>query len=606
MPTQWSTHSVEFKGGLISNMSPLQQGINAQGSSTILQNMESDRQGGYTKIKGYQKFSSTQIPGTNEVKALKVVSSGRAVVGREIDTAAVTTMQTATAKVNGATSSSTSVVLDNNSGTISVGMFVTAGGGSGLTGTVTVTAVTDQNNITLSSAQSLVDNADLTFGDLSSNDVGKTAYYYGTGTTWTHLVTAAQVGGAKNRKASFNFDGDDKTVFVDGLHYPLIYNSNGNTAEYLTSASPNINTDVEGSDLVVVFKNTGFYAKGSTILFTAPFSIDNFSAADGAGSISVGSTVTGLIVFREQLIIFTQDAVKKLVGNTSSDFSLQPITEKIGCISADSVQEFGGDVMYLAPDGLRLLSATDRIGDFALDVASDKIYKDSDDFLNSTSQFASVILREKGQYRIFAYIRDQNREIAAGLIATKFIAQGAGGIEWSTTKGIKAYICDSVYSGRLESIMFANNDGYLYELEQTNGFDGSNVETIMESPYMPITDPEVRKTAYKLTLYTDPQGLMDVKFNLLFNFDSGGDTRIVQPPQISIGGVAGSGIFVFGGATSVFGGTGVTFGSKVKRIYNENLIGSFHTVAMRITSNDTNPPFTLDSAVLQYRQNDRQ
>lgn len=61
MPTQWSTHSVEFKGGLISNMSPLQQGINAQGSSTILQNMESDRQGGYTKIKGYQKFSSTQI-----------------------------------------------------------------------------------------------------------------------------------------------------------------------------------------------------------------------------------------------------------------------------------------------------------------------------------------------------------------------------------------------------------------------------------------------------------------------------------------------------------------------------------------------------------------
>ena len=33
--------------------------------------------------------------------------------------------------------------------------------------------------------------------------------------------------------------------------------------------------------------------------------------------------------------------------------------------------------MYLAPDGLRLLSATDRIGDFALDVASDKIFKDS-------------------------------------------------------------------------------------------------------------------------------------------------------------------------------------------------------------------------------------
>jgi hypothetical protein len=606
MPTQWSTHLVEFKGGLISNMSPLQQGINAQGSSTILQNMESDRQGGYTKIKGYQKFSTTAIPGTGPIKALHVVSGGRAVVSRKIDTAAVTTMQTATAQVNGATSSSTSVVLDNNSGTIEVGMYVTGDASSGLSGTVTVAAVTDQNNITLSSAQTLTDDATLSFGALSSGDIDKTAYYYGTGTNWIHLATTAQVGGNKARKVTFNFDGDDKTLFVDGLHYPGIYNASGNTMEFLSASSPKINTDVQGADLVTIFKNTAFYAKDSTILFTAPFTVDNFSAADGAGSISVGNTVTGLIVFREQLIIFTQDAVKRLIGNSSSDFSLQPITDKIGCINSDSVQEFGGDVMYLAPDGLRLLSATDRIGDFALDVASDKIYKDSDDFLNSTTEFASVILREKGQYRIFAYLSSQNREIAAGLIATKFIAQGADGIEWSTTKGIKAYICDSVYSDRLEAIMFANEDGYLYEMEQTNGFDGNDVETIMETPYMPITDPEIRKTAYKLTLYTDPQGLMDLKFNLLFNFDSGGDTRIVQPPQITIGGAAGSGIFTFGAANAVYGGSGVTFGNKVIRIYNENLIGSFHTVAMRITSNDQLPPYTLDSAVLQYRQNDRQ
>ena len=62
MATQWSTFPVEFKGGLISNLSPLQQGVNAIGSATILQNMEPDRQGGYTKIRGYQKFSSSTVP----------------------------------------------------------------------------------------------------------------------------------------------------------------------------------------------------------------------------------------------------------------------------------------------------------------------------------------------------------------------------------------------------------------------------------------------------------------------------------------------------------------------------------------------------------------
>ena len=157
--------------------------------------------------------------------------------------------------------------------------------------------------------------------------------------------------------------------------------------------------------------------------------------------------------------------------------------------------------------------------------------------------------------------------------------------------------------------MFANEDGFIYEMEQTNGFDGSNIETVVETPFMPITDPEVRKTAYKLTLYTDPTGQMDLKFRLLFDFDSGGDSRIIQPEEISIGSdTGGSGVFIYGNPTAVYGtaGSSVIYGSKLKRVYNENLIGSFHTVAMRITSDSTNPPFTLDSAVLQYRQNDRQ
>lgn len=606
MPTQWTTFPVEFKGGLISNLAPLQQGINAIGSATILQNMESDRQGGYTKIKGYQKFSSTTIPGIGKIQALHVVSSGRAVVARKIDATAVTTFQTATASVNGATTSSTVVSVDGNSGTIEVGMFVT-GGGILASERIKVATVTNQNNIVLDTARTFADDAVLTFGNLHSTDINKTAYYYGTGTNWFHMVTTVDAGVNKARKASYNFDGEDRAVFVDGLHYPGIYNTLGNTMSFLSASSPNINTDVQGADHVSIFKNHAFYAKDDQIFFSVPNTVDNFNTGAGAGSIRVGGDVTGMVPFREQLIVFTENSIQRITGNTSSDFTMQPITTKIGCISADSVQEFGGDIIYLAPDGLRLLSATDRIGDFSLDVASDKIFKDADDFLASTPNFCSVILREKGQYRIFAYIETQNRVQSLGLLATKFIAQGADGIEWSTTKGIKAYVADSVYSLNAEAIMFANEDGYLYEMEQTNGFDSANIATILETPYMPITDSEIRKTAYKLSLYTDPGGQMNLGFRLLFDFDSGDDTRIVQPDEITVASTSGGGgVFIFGATNAVYGGTGVVYGSKVKKLYNENLVGSFYTVAMRITSNDTNPPFTLDSAVLQYRQNDRQ
>ena len=103
--------------------------------------------------------------------------------------------------------------------------------------------------------------------------------------------------------------------------------------------------------------------------------------------------------------------------------------------------------MYLAPDGIRLLSATDRIGDFGLDIASDSIAKDANVFLNSASNFASVLIREKSQYRIFAYIESEQQGVAKGLIATKFVSQGASGISWATTQGMKAHVADSRYSG---------------------------------------------------------------------------------------------------------------------------------------------------------------
>jgi hypothetical protein len=115
MATQWQTFPIEFKGGLISNMSALQQGMNAVGSATILQNMEPNKEGGYTKIRGFEKYSTTTVPGSGPILALKVISSGRIVTARKVDNSAITAL-TATASVNGAISSSTALAVDGNSG----------------------------------------------------------------------------------------------------------------------------------------------------------------------------------------------------------------------------------------------------------------------------------------------------------------------------------------------------------------------------------------------------------------------------------------------------------------------------------------------------------
>ena len=67
---------------------------------------------------------------------------------------------TSTARVNGAISSTTALVVDTNVGTITAGMTVT---GEGIVGTVTVSSLSDQNNLVLSTQQTLSDNVALTF-----------------------------------------------------------------------------------------------------------------------------------------------------------------------------------------------------------------------------------------------------------------------------------------------------------------------------------------------------------------------------------------------------------------------------------------------------------
>ena len=67
MATQWQTFPVPFTGGLITNISPLQQGINNVGSAYQLQNFEPSLDGGYRKVAGYNKFIDAALSGSGPV-----------------------------------------------------------------------------------------------------------------------------------------------------------------------------------------------------------------------------------------------------------------------------------------------------------------------------------------------------------------------------------------------------------------------------------------------------------------------------------------------------------------------------------------------------------
>ena len=511
MATAWQTFPIEFRGGLISNLSPLQQGINAVGSATFLQNFEPSKEGGYRRINGFTKFSDTTVPGTGVILGVKVVNPDEILALR--------------------------------------------------------------------------------------NTGGTSAIYQGTGGVWSLKATAPLAGG-KCRFADFNLNGTHKVAVVDGANYPAIYDDVLNTATYMTAPA-----DLEGASHVAVFKGTIFYAKENRLFFSAPFNESDFSAANGAGTISVSHTITGLIVFREQLIIFSRNKIQRLVGSSIADFAVQPITDSIGCIDPDTIQEVGGDIMYLAPDGIRLLSATDRIGDFGLEIASDPIAADAKSFTDISVSFCSIVLREKAQYRIFGYVGSEQAQTAQGLIATKFSAQGAGNVSWATTAGIKAFVADSKYTSSSEQVVFANEDGYVYELEVGSSFDGEPIEAVYQSPFMAITDPRTRKTFYKLTTYVELEGAVSLTLGVKYDFERDRGFDVLQP-EVDVISSTGTAVFFYGSPASVYGTA--KYGGILDNVYENSLVGSGKTIALRISDNSTNPAFSLDTAILEYAQNDRQ
>lgn len=515
MAIQWQTFPIEFRGGLISNLSPLQQGTNAVGSATILQNFEPNKEGGYTKIKGFSKFDNNQVTGSGEIKGVKVVNSTKILAARK-------------------------------------------------------------------------------------NSNNRTQFFKSTGSGWTALTeNTSSTEGNKIRSATFNLDGTEKIVFVDGVNYPCIYNTSNDSLTHLSSSN---SSDIQGSNHITVFKSTVFYGKGNKLYFTAPFTADDFSPANNAGVINTVDNITGLITFREQLIIFTERSIKRLTGNTAADFLLQPITERIGCIDPDTVQEFGGDVIYLAPDGIRLLSATDRIGDFGLDVPSDVIAKDFKNFTLNSNSFCSLVLKTKAQYRIFNYQATQKQGTSRGLIVTKFSSQGSSNVGFSTIKGIKVNVADSKSVGSSELTVIGNDSGYIYKLEDGHSFDGEVIDSVYESPYMPINDPEIRKTFYKLTVFAEPTSAMSFDVKLKYNFQFSGDTQTLQPTSYNITN-AGSATFVFGGGQAIYGSA--NYGLSLKTEFPINVQGSGTTVSLRIEDKSTNPAFTLDTAVLEFANRDR-
>ena len=405
------------------------------------------------------------------------------------------------------------------------------------------------------------------------------------GSSWTS-IDSGRTGASKYRFERFNFDGTDKIIFVDGTNAPVVFNSS-------LSATDVSDSSVAGSKYVVSFKNHMFYAGKSTtkqeVVFSQPFDEDAFSSGAGAGSIKVDDEITGIKVFRDDLFIFCETRIFKLAGSSSANFAVADVTRDIGCINGDTIQEFAGDLIFLGPDGLRTIAGTARIGDVELGTISSNVQSIFNDNIANASEFDSVVIPDKTQYRIFFtkgnVAENQTKGITCVLKGQKF--------EFAELRGIRPSCTDHfVDEGDVIVLHGSYQSGYIYRQEIGNTFDGTSIFAKYRSPDLTFNDPGIRKHMQKVIVNYKPEAAIDADLFVRYDYEDAGSARPAAYPLDSTDVVA-----IYG--TSTYGTP--TYGGASQPLVRQAVEGSGFAVALRVNDGGSTAPYSLKGFQLEYQ-----
>ena len=587
------TFAASCLGGLVLNQDPLTQGGQMPGSALRLINYEPALNGGYRRISGY-KNSYGELTGLANSPVLGVH------VSADINQGIFGCRKPA--------SGNNHLHWYNNYYDVTLA----SGQGSGFTVGETVTGVISSSDDTGVAATGTVISTTsnaivINFGKLpdaisATGNVLTGGTSTATGTVqstpvvkgWqavTSVGSPTMVGVSKVRFESFNW-GAAKFAMADGINPASTWN--GTTYVQLNGGQA-----PSAPSLVAAFNNhlflAGDPAEPYNLYFSAPVDETDWTPASGAGVINVGFKVIQLKAFRNELFIFGSNSIKRLVGNNIADFQLVTVTSNLGCVAPDSVAEFNGEILFLAPDGIRPVTGTDRIGDIELATLSKPIQSIFEDYTanEDLATMTTVVLKKKSQFRLFFANQD-----SLGIIgAIRRSGQGGAGFEFSQLVGVSVYCADSGYIGDEEFVIHGDSVGYVFRQEVGNDFDSRDIFSLFQTPFYYMDDPAVRKSFYDIDTYMRSEG--EVTVNMAIDYDYSNPTVTIGPDYtLSTRGAAAYYDKATYDTTDIYDG-------NPSPVESTTISGSAKSISVRYVANDTKPSHTIQAITLTYGLGDR-
>ena len=417
--------------------------------------------------------------------------------------------------------------------------------------------------------------------------------YSGTTGSWTSRATSKGTTYTYDFD-KFNFDGNNKIIIATGS--AAAFTLNTSYTEDIINATGG-GTAPTNPKYVKSFANHMWYAgmsdATSTLHYSGPYTEDDFDT--GGGTIIIGDVITGLKVFRDELFVFCKTVIFKVTGTSTSNFALAEVAKGIGTIAHHSIQELGGDLIFLAADGLRTIAGTARIGDIELGTVSKQVQERIDDI--GYDNVTSVVIGSKSQYRLFYPVDVGAEGSSKGLIAVIKSNPNTQqmGFEYADIKGLKAACCDSDLISNAETTISGGYDGYIYKQDSgnvwTRASTTANLDSTFRSPDLTMGDPGIRKNMQRVNLNWKPEGEVSADMYVQFNYN---DNETPQPSKISLTS-AGGGAFW---GTGLFGSAAYGLGDLP--ITRKTVEGSGFAVALKLTDTTSNLPWAIKGFEMEF------
>ena len=584
-----STFKAVSRGGLNTGADVLTLGTDNPGSAIQLLNYEPNLEGGYRRISGFANKFGT-VTGTGSVLGVAVAN------GVNQGILACRTPSSGNNYLHWWNFYYTVAVTSGQGTNFTVGETVTAvvsssdGTSTGVSGTVKARA---SASLTVDFGRlptSVFDTSNVLTGGTSEATTTVTSTPTVVG--WTAVTcggSPTMTGVSKVRFTEINF-GTPKVVLTDGINPASTYD--GSTYTQITDS--NAPTDPTMS---AEFQNhlflAGDPAQVSNLYFSAPTAETDFTPANGGGVINVGFEIVAIKKFRNVLYIFGTNNIKRLVGENSANFTLETVTSNLGCLATDSVVELGGDLLFLAPDGIRPIGGTSKIGDVNLETLSKNIQSTIKGVIDAEdlSTLSAVIIRSKSQFR-YLFSTSSSQGILGGLREY----QGNISFEFAQTFGIECTCASSGYIGQEEFVIHGQSNGKVYRQESGNAFDTSNILSIFKTPFIYMDNPEQRKTYYSTSTYMSSEGNFSVALSVTYDYDN---TDIATPDNLTLSTTSPGAFYDRGTNVAVFDTTDIYDGNP-SPVESVTFSGSGKAIALTYVTDDTNESHSVQGFTITY------